>query len=249
MEKKSLTPAILVLSGCLFSASAQAYVVHFGEDLAGAGTNHAQAAETSFLTSLSGNVYHEDFESFAYGPYNNLALTFDSSFSANLMSGTTNTGVNSARDGRFSVGDESRKYWQAPESLSSFVIRFTQPISAFGFYGIDIGDWGAQLSVRLSNGQVFDLGHSLGESGSTNSSLLYFGLQASSLSETFDSVEFYSTVSDSRTTDYFGFDKMTVALPNGQVSEPAGWALLGLGMLGLGWRSRGGKSGAALTAA
>lgn len=238
MKLQHLTLALTLLGGSLATPAAHAYVTYFGEDMPGTGAGNSTAAEQKFLAALDGDIFMQDFEGFSYGP-RKPSLVFD--FNEHLqatMSGGDNLGVNNARDGRYSVGDGTEKYWQAPESSSSFSITFNQSISGFGFYGIDIGDFGAALKIRLSNGLVFDINHMLGNNGSTSGSLLYFGLVADSPSEYFTSIEFFSDKIGTGPTDYFGFDNMTVAWPGQQVSEPGGWALLGLGMIGLGWRAR-----------
>ena len=99
--------------------------------------------------------------------------------------GTTN-GV-----GRYSIPSaSSSRFWEVSAGGGgNFTITFAQDIAAMGFYGIDIGDFGGQLSLDLYNGNTListlTVPNTIGSSGSTDGSVLYFGLIAQSAAEQF----------------------------------------------------------------
>ncbi|RMH04982.1 MAG: hypothetical protein D6704_10215 [Nitrospirae bacterium] len=148
--------AIGSLSVCMGIAGvAQAApLTFFGEDLGlGEGTRlpahpNADAAQAAFLSNLVG-VGTEDFESFADGTSAPLTLTFPGVGTATLMgSGNVNevpTGTNGV--GRYPIS--GTKYW---ETGSICNIEFSNPVAAFGFFGIDIRDFGGQVTLTLQNG-------------------------------------------------------------------------------------------------
>ncbi len=79
---------------------------------------------------------------------------------------------------------------------------------AFGFYGIDIGDFGGQLVLNLigeSTRQV-TVSNTVGTYGSTDGSVLYFGIIANNPEEYFTSVLFHMSTGEG---DFFAFDNMT----------------------------------------
>ena len=156
-----LTNAVLAGLGLLAAGSAQAFSTYFGEDINNAGGNvplsaipNSTAAQSSFLASLTG-VGVNDFESQATGAVQPLTLNFPASLSATLSGGggsvqavtpgTTN-GV-----GRYSIPSAtSSKFWEVQAGAGgNFTVTFNQDIAAFGFFGIDIGDYGGQLSLQF----------------------------------------------------------------------------------------------------
>ncbi len=212
-------------------------VTFFGEDLTG--TNGARtnsdAAHDSFMANLSG-VGTEDFESFPANVTQPLTLDFGSTGTATL----TGSGriQNSSNTGRWATSGTN--YWSA--QTGDFNINFSEAVSAFGFYGTDIGDWGGSLKIEYSNGtsNILNVGNSIGANGNTNGSVLYFGFYEDDSSLAFTSVSFLNNSS----TDVFGFDDMTIGSYEQiqPIPEPSSILLLGLGFLGLFGYSRKSRS-------
>jgi hypothetical protein len=234
-----ITAIALALALCLTAATgAQAYnTTFFGEDLGlGEGTAlgsypNASAAESTFLSHLTG-VGTEDFESFADDTPAPLGITFPGAGSATLLGSGNIEEVLSGTNGvgRYPISGDN--YW---ESSAQFSIDFENPVAAFGFYGIDIGDYSGQLTVIASNGlgsTSYTVDNTINGSGG---SVLYWGVIDTD--NPFTSIEFGNTASGS---DYFGFDDMTIGSleqvnPN-PVPEPSTLALLGLGVIPMGFR-------------
>ncbi len=245
-----------------FAGSAHAaYTSYFGEDLNDsettplASTPKADLARQTFLSKLI-NVGTETFETQSVGTPAPLVLKFPGSngnVTATLTGGDgivkSVTPGTTDDSGRYSVPSASTsRYWDvaagADGAPSTFNVSFGQAIAAFGFYGIDIGDFGGQLEVLLFNGdtQVGDLtvDNTQGDGGSTGGSVLYFGLIAQDKNSLFTSVRFQMTTVD---LDVFAFDNFTIAelsqvSPPGTVPEPGTLALMAGALLALGVAQR-----------
>jgi hypothetical protein len=233
--------AVTLVSAVVANAAAEQ--IFFGEDL-GLGestrlTSHpnADAARDSFLAGLTG-VGTEDFESFATGTSLPITLDFGAAGSATLDDGGyvayVPTGTNGV--GRYPISGD--KYLETGTDL---VIDFTEAQAAFGFYGVDIGDFNGQVVLTFTNGgsEVVNIGNSTGISGG---SVLYFGIIVDEGNE-FTKIQFDNTASG---TDYFGFDDMTIGIreqvePANPIPAPSTLVgLLSMGAAGLmiAWRKR-----------
>lgn len=252
MKTNSLVAALSLVATLGFAGNAQAYQTFFGEDLNSSSSTplslipNSSAAEASFLSFLSG-VGTETFESQSTGAGVPLVLTFPGAGNATLSGGN---GVVAAVTpgttngfGRYSVPSAtSSKFWSVEAGGSgNFTITFSAPIAALGFYGVDIGDFGGQLTLGV-NSNVLTVANTIGTGGSTDGSVLFYGLIAG-VGEEFSSVVFNTTTGSG---DVFAFDNFTVGsreqvcepgtpgCGNSSVPEPATLALFGLALAGLG---------------
>jgi hypothetical protein len=218
------------LSVLLSSTSIASPVTFFGEDLSTGDPNigslvNATTARNNFFSNLTG-VGTETFDSYASTP---ASVSFGAAGTATLSGGTLASLNDGA--GRFPVSGS--QYLNA--STSNFSLSFSNPISAFGFFGTDVGDFGGQLSLTLtgSNGVTqIVVPHTIGSGGSTSGSDLYFGFD--DLTNTYTSITF----DNPSTVDVFAFDNLSIGSlqqVTPSVPEPSTWAMMLLGFAGIGF--------------
>jgi hypothetical protein len=208
---------------------------------------NSDAAKNNFFSLLDGSVGTEGFEGFNAGD-KPATISFGTAGDANLnVLGAVISGEASGT-GRYNLyGDKFL------DTASHFTIDFSNPISAFGFYGVDMADFDGWLSVittysdntthtfELENYFIDpDTGQPVQPAGG---SALYFGFY--DLDKTFEKIEF----TDSRPFgDFFGFDDFSIAVsdqititeppdpipdPN-PIPEPASMLLFGMGVIAFG---------------
>jgi len=203
----------------------------FGQDLGNGDGNanitawpNAAAAQAQFLANLVG-VGTETFESFADNAPAPFTLTFPGAGTATLNGTGSDTLIQTTEQasfGRFPIS--GTKY---VETSSGFNIRFGSPVAAFGFYGVDVGDFNGDLTLTFVDGttRTFDLTQVMGTPGG---SVMYFGYINSG--NPFTGVTFSNSQGG---TDYFGFDDMTIGSVEQVVSAPDSGNTLGLTGLAL----------------
>ncbi|HKJ70561.1 MAG TPA: PEP-CTERM sorting domain-containing protein [Gammaproteobacteria bacterium] len=234
MNWKTPLVAMAALAMAPFAANATP-ITYFGEDLGlGEGTvlpatPNADAAQADFLSSLI-NPGVETFEGIADGTGAPLPISFPGAGTTATITGSGNVvaladGVTNGV-GRYGVtgdADNDERFWEA---TSTFGLTFDNPVAAFGFYGIDIGDFGGRVTATTSGGlsQTFTIPNTINGPGG---SVLFWGVIDPA--NTWTSVSFGNTASG---TDYFAFDDFTVASTEQvQVPAPAPLALIGAGLL------------------
>jgi hypothetical protein len=250
--KSALRVCFSVAAMTTFGAAMAAPTVYFAEDTSTsqdvAGTNSA-AKRVAFLGGLEG-VGNEDFESPGHtaGTVAPLALTFPGALTATLQgAGCVDTTIAvigqcgatlvNSNPGRWATS--GLQFWEV-SSGGTFQISFgSTPISAFGFYATDIGDFDNQLIIDLkaTDDTVTSLtvGHSLNLPNSANS-LLFWGFIDTSVA--YKEIAFRNAGTGG---DTFGFDDMVIGAlsqvcpPGGcQVPTPGTLPLAALALFGLG---------------
>lgn len=233
---KSLALACAV-TGLVSGAAQSAQLTFFGEDTGlGEGSRlaafpNASAAQAAFLANLIG-VGTETFESFAAGATAPLPIIFPGAGTATLIGagnieavgpGVTN-GV-----GRFPISGVN--FFNTTSDLR---IEFDSPVAAFGFYGVDVGDFNGQITLEFESGvsTLLNIGNGVGVPGG---GVLYFGF--------IDTVNPFTAVSFGNTaagTDVFAFDDFTIGSVEQvkPVPVPMSLALFGMGLAGLGLVAR-----------
>jgi hypothetical protein len=213
------------------NAGSAAIITFFGEDVNNAGDPtvatpfNSSAASGRFVANLT-RIGTETFEEFATGTFVPLTVNFSNVSSALLTgTGTVVSGVDGG--GRFPI---SGSQYLLTDLGGGFNLRFSSAVSAFGFYATDVGDYGGQILLTLTdvNGALSTLTvpNKIGANGSTSGSVLYYGFM--------DNANAYTNIqfSDTATGDRFGFDNITAGGVN-PAPEPGAFALMGLGLTGL----------------
>ena len=213
--------------------------IYFGENTTPANfvSGDPLAARTEFAGLLSG-VRTETFSGFAIGNTAPLALNFtgtSSTITATLTGEGQVYGVDPVSQGRFNTtgataGPTPGNWWDV---AGLFQLDFSEGISAFGFYGTDIGDFSGQVTVALrdANTAAVTTYTIVNDPSAGNASLLFWGFIDAAAA--YDRITFGNTASG---TDFFGFDDMTIG-DAGQivnpVPEPGSLALVGASLLAL----------------
>jgi MYXO-CTERM domain-containing protein len=99
-------------------------------------------------------------------------------------------------------------FWEVVAGQAgSFDISFSDPIAAFGFYGIDIGDFLGTLSLKFDNGNIATQSITSAPSAQADGSVLFWGIITDPSDGEISSISFETTQG---TGDVFAFDNMTI---------------------------------------
>jgi len=181
------------------------------------------------LSHLVG-VGTEDFEGFSAGDESPQSLLFPGAGTATITGDGEIQSVPSGQSNGFGrYATSGTNFW---EVTGVFEITFDEPVAAFGFHGVDVGDFNGQLTLTFENGsqQIVTVPNTQNGAGG---SVMYFGLIDTE--NTFTKVTFGNTNSG---TDYFAFDDMTIGSLEQVVGNPvpdagSSRALAALGLFAL----------------
>ena len=172
----------------------------------------ATAAETAFLAELLG-VGTETFESFAASSTTPLLLAFPGAGNATLSqgSGIIESVAAGTTDGNGRYGVSPTKFLEVDANATSngnnLRIDFQNPVAAFGFYGIDIGDFAGTLKIVTDNAAIGTLDVPTAPFALADGSVLFWGIITSPADGPISQIVFRTTAGEG---DVFGFDNMTI---------------------------------------
>ncbi|NCD35294.1 MAG: hypothetical protein EOL87_18035 [Spartobacteria bacterium] len=230
--KKNFWKSALITMGLALCVApgAEAYIEFFGEE------SNAEGSRTAFVTAIQTNFRSygtEDLEDNLYSDdfyEDNSGLVFESSLLSAYIPEIGDTSSSVQFVTQHPVGSTNRyptSGYTYVDATSSFSIEFDTPISAFGFFLTDLGDFSESLSLSLHRTTGELVTRPIHNTSTGNGGLLYYGFQ--DMSNLYTKIEFNK--SGNLEWDDFGLDDMTVAATPVPV-PPTAW-MLGSGLLGL----------------
>ncbi len=247
--KNTVVAALCLLSGAAYALPSPSQIYTAENNLPG-GTVTADvlAARAAFIGALDNSVQSFGFErlDLIQGTPSPITTTFTgsagSSITATLAGSASQQIMGSDEAGRFNTTSPGSKYWRVNSTAGAgnFSITFDRGVSAFGFYGTDIGDFGGVLSLVLTpfgggpDETLIVRPQSASPAGS--GALLFYGF--ADTNSVYRTITFVSS-GTSTAEDYYGFDDFVIAdrgqirvpTPPTGMPEPGSLALAGLGLL------------------
>lgn len=219
MMKRTMIFASACIIALLIATTASAAVITVDW---GAGSD-AATLESAFLSKYS-SVTTEGFESFAANTEGSLTLSIGTLYGGGYVGDATTYQRGS---GEYAVNGNN--YWSngTPNigwGKNSYMLSFSTPAKAVGFYTTDLLDVGEQalVTVITSSGSVqYNLWDLIGSTDQADGTLHYFTFESDS--------PILSLVFTSTTQDGFGIDDVSV----GTTPIPGAAWLFGTGLLGL----------------
>ncbi|MFY7695316.1 MAG: hypothetical protein ACOVQK_03145 [Cyanobium sp.] len=220
-RKVWLITGLSLVAATQASSPAQAFSIFTGVDPNGdrhvnlgcaSGCPNATAAETAFLAQLLG-VGTETFESFAASTTTPLLLSFPGAGNATLSqgSGIIESVPAGTTDDNGRYGVSATKFLEVDANASfngnNLRIDFQNPVAAFGFYGIDIGDFNGTLRIATDNANIGTLNVPTAPLLLADGSVLFWGIITSPADGPISQLHFQATPGEG---DVFGFDNMTI---------------------------------------
>lgn len=223
LRKALLITGVSLVAAAQASPPARAYTLFTGVDPNGdrlvnlncpIGCPNATAAETAFLAELLG-VGTETFESFPTGTTTTppLLLSFPGAGNATLSqgSGIIESVPAGSTDGNGRYGVSPTKFLEVDANAilndNNLMIVFQDPVAAFGFYGIDIGDFNGTLQIDTNNAAIGTLDVPTAPFLQTDGSVLFWGIITTPAEGPISQLHFRTTPGEG---DVFGFDNMTI---------------------------------------
>ncbi len=157
----------------------------------------------------------------------NPTLTFGGAATATVTGGVVRTVPAGQTDGEGRYPLSGSRYMNANQG--AMLIEFTEPQQAFGFFGIDIGDFGGRLLIHQIDGAMKEyVIDPVSQQGQASGSVLFWGLIDADAP--FTSIEIRNNTG---VEDVFAFDNLVVGELGAVVPLPSGAGLGAAGLLGL----------------
>lgn len=211
-------------------------------------------ARDLFLSKLDGTVrsygFEQDTSFFPQpGAVADIPVEFTGSASGAVTATLKGNGevMGTPEAGRFNTTSDGSQYWRVEAGAGgAFSIEFSRAVSAFGFFGTDIGDYDGVMELDLTRAGDQGIDTLTVRGGASaeanNGSLLFFGFADAGSSYTKIT---FKTAGIAGFVDYFGFDDFyaadasqiltTVNPPPTPMPEPGSLALAGLALFAAGW--------------
>jgi len=172
-------------------------------------TGDAQTKRDAFVGALiTTSIRTETFEGFPSGAATTLDLKFGTAGPLATLTEASGAIQEAPTDGRFNTSSGGQRFWQTSQS---FDVTFASPVSAFGFFATDVGDFAGTLTVRLTPSSSTTTTDFTVNGNTASGSLAFWGFIADDAT-TYSKVSFNITniPNTSNTADVFGFDDMII---------------------------------------